>query len=209
MKIPSIVKKIYFHYRRLKNLINIQIEKIRGLDFTSEVGLEELGLSEDYSQKYQTAGNFRLKKILSSISITQNDSILDFGSGKGKIISTLSKFPFKRVDGVEISSKLHSISIQNLKKLNINNATIYNSDARSFKDLERYNYFYFFNPFKAIIMKDVILNIEMSLKNAPRTITIIYFNPVCHKEIIASNTFKLIKKRWNVYFYSNESNIDS
>ena len=70
----------------------------------------------DRSMPYQTAGSWRIKKILSSMSIGKNDSIIDYGCGKGKTIYTLSKFPFTRVDGVEISDVLCNIAKKNMQK---------------------------------------------------------------------------------------------
>jgi hypothetical protein len=90
-----------------------------------------------------------------------------------------------------------------MQKLNVLNAKIYNCDAALFNDIDRYNYFYFFNPFPVIVMKEVINNIKKSLIRIPRNITIIYFNPTCHEEIINDGIFEFVKKQWNVSIYNN------
>jgi SAM-dependent methyltransferase len=197
------LKRFYSYYLLVNNFFTIKLEKIQGIDFSQEHTLEELGLSKDDSVYYGTGGGFRLKRIVSSLKITKNDSFIDFGCGKGKMIFLMSKFSFRKVDGVEISEKLCIIAKNNLKKLKVQNAEIFNSDAKLFDKIDDYNYIYFFNPFSAKVMKDVMKNIEKSLHNVPRALTIIYFNPVCHKEIMESGIFINFKNRWNVSLYKN------
>lgn len=198
------LKKVYSDYIVIRTYLLAKIEKLRGVDFSQELTIEELGLNKETSLYYGTAGSFRIKRIISKLKITKNDSFLDIGCGKGKIMYEMSKrFQFRRVDGVEISNKLCDIAEKNLIKLKISNYKIFNFNAKDFKELDDYNYIYFANPFPAIIMRDVMQNIEKSVVKAPRTLTIIYFNPVCHKEIIESGIFVNIKNKWNVSLYRN------
>ncbi|MBP0902487.1 methyltransferase domain-containing protein [Mariniflexile gromovii] len=200
----GLVKKVYSILLKIRNNIYIIKEKRQGLDFTEVLSLEQLGLSDENSYYYQTAGSNRVKKILSSMSITENDNFIDFGCGKGKILYIISKnFPFRKVDGVEISKKLCDIAIDNMKKLNVSNVNIYNEDAVHFTDIDIYNYIYFYNPFPATVMKSVMDNIGKSLERVPRKVTIIYFNPTCHDQIISSGTFKGSANKWRVFVYKN------
>ena len=199
----NLLKRVYSFYLVAFNFFAIKLEKMQGIDFSQEHTLEELGLSKDNSVYYGTGGSFRLKRIISSLKITKNDSFIDFGCGKGKIIHLMAKFSFRKVDGVEISEKLCVIAKNNLKKLNVENAEIFNSDAKLFDKIDDYNYFYFYNPFPASVMIEVMKNIAKSLDRVPRTLTIIYFNPVCHKEIIEGGIFINFKNKWNVSLYKN------
>ena len=68
-------------------------------------------------------------------------------------------------------------------------------DAGNVKnELDRYNWFYFFDPFGSDVFKSVIENIEKSIKRKHRKCYIIYINPHCRDEIIKSGQFKLIKQ---------------
>ena len=129
---------------------------------------------------YADSGGLAFDKILANFKITPNDAIVDFGCGKGGILISLSKYPFSKIAGVEISHELVEIAKKNIKKLNIKNVEIECCDASQFKPLREYNYFYFFNPFPCVVMSEVMINIENSIINNPRKVIIIYLNPSCH-----------------------------
>ena len=135
-----------------------------------------------------------LKKVLNDLGISEKDSILDYGSGKGALLVLFRKYRFKKIAGVELSGKLLQIADRNFRKLNISNLSLFHSDARQFKDLEDYNYFYFYNPFPCEIMAVVLRNIVDSIEKLPRTVKLIYCNPKCHELIVNSGFFSEVKK---------------
>ncbi len=169
---------------------------------------DDLGLSPDRSHEYSNSGGIHLEKVLRTLNITPQDSILDFGSGKGGALITFSRYPFSKITGVEISSELAAIAERNLKKLNIKNVDMIVSDAVDFADLDGYNYFYFFSPFPGTIMRAVIKNICLSLARKPRRLVIIYFNPEYHDSVVTDSPFVKIREfkhhRLSYYIYSNE-----
>lgn len=185
----------------------------KGVDFKSEFNLEKLGLASSIANPYESLHGIQsLKLVFKACQINQNDCILDFGSGKGEALFQLSKLPFYKVNGVELSSNLVDIASNNLNILKVKKFTIFHSNASLFKDLDEYNYFYMFNPFPEIIMKDVIANIEQSLIKNPRKIRIIYSNPLCHSVIEESlyikktNEYEIKHKDLNlkVFVYENQ-----
>jgi SAM-dependent methyltransferase len=176
-------------------------EKKRGLDFSEHASLDQLGLNSKISNQYEPTKISKLKKIFSLINISNNDSILDFGCGKGRTIHYMNNFPFSQIDGVEISDKLSEIANNNMKILNLENTSIFNSDAANFKQLNTYNHFYFYNPFPIYVFKCVIDNIVESLIEHPRVITLIYVEPTCHDIIISNSVFSEVisRKRFKIY----------
>lgn len=138
---------------------------------------------------YADSGGLAFDRIMSNFKISASDAIVDFGCGKGGILISLSKYPFSRITGVEISPELAEIAQSNISKLKIDNVDVQCCDAAIFKPLAEYNYFYFFDPFPCIVMADVLNNIEQSLKEKPRKVTIIYLNPYCHKLIEEGQVF--------------------
>lgn len=141
---------------------------------------------------YADSGGLAFDKIMSHFSITSDDAIVDFGCGKGGVLISLSKFPFAQIAGVEISPELVEIANDNIRKLKLKNICIECCDAAEFRQLEDYNYFYFFDPFPCIVMKDVLNNIEKTVNYHPRKATIIYLNPLCHELIESSCLFKKV-----------------
>jgi SAM-dependent methyltransferase len=139
---------------------------------------------------YADSGGIEFDKIMTNFHVSPGDAIVDFGCGKGGILISLSKYPFSKIAGVEISPELVEIAKNNVKKLKIKNVEIECCDASDFKELKEYNYFYFFDPFPCVVMKDVINNIEKSILENPRKITLIYLNPFCHDLIVSGAIFR-------------------
>ena len=168
---------------------------------------DALGLPAGRSHEYSDSGGLHLEKVLRALQITREDAIVDFGSGKGGALITFAKYPFSKITGVELSPELAAIAENNLRKLDIGNVTMVISDAADFTDLDAYNYFYFFNPFPAEIMRAVIINITSSLIRKPRKLVIIYFNPEYHDAVVADSPFVKIQElhhhRLSYYIYSN------
>ncbi len=165
------------------------IEQLRygkGLDFS--VPGESYKDKKDYVRYQATV--FVDRKIIRYLSISKNDSILDIGCGKGKMVYYFSKKGFGRSDGIEFSKELVSCARNNMKILK-KKCSIINADAVKFCNYSSYNYFYLFNPFGKETMSLVIHKIEESYKDNPRKIIIIYHNPLCHIQIIESGFFHL------------------
>jgi len=114
----------------------------------------------------------KLYDVLINLNISNKDSILDIGSGKGYALFIFSLFDFNEICGVEINKTDNDICKKNLEKLDLNKKIkIINDDILNFKKFNSYNYFYFYNPFGEEIFRKII-NILSKIKN----ITIIYKN---------------------------------
>jgi len=133
---------------------------------------------------HANSGGPLLEEVLKSLPIRETDAAIDLGCGKGGAILTMAKYPFCRVDGVDLSEPVIRIAQNNLRRMRISKATIYPADASSFRDLDRYNYVYLYHPFPAVVMADVMRNIVDSLKRTPRKMTLIYRNPVFHSLVL-------------------------
>ena len=153
------------------------------------------------------------RKILRFLSISRGDSILDIGCGKGKMVFFFHKLGFGKSDGIDFSKKLVDCARYNMKILKTE-CSIINADAIDFCGYANYNYFYLGNPFGKQTMHLVMDKIEESFRKKPRKITIIYYNPLCHEEIVESGFFHMVYSDENFYrrvtgriinIYSNEA----
>ena len=124
---------------------------IKGLDFLKVIPVEDLQLNPKIISKGSPSGNRYLKDLLKNIEININDSILDIGSAKGSALKVMLMFPFKNIDGIEISPELVEIANRNFQKLKINRVKIFNENASSFNGYNNHKYFYLYNPFPEII----------------------------------------------------------
>lgn len=159
-----------------------------GLDYTGRIESRNASL-----RGYE--GCYPIKKLLKSLNITQNDSILDIGCGKGLSLYYSSMFGFKRIDGLEYSKKLTQIAKHNAKLLNDQRIHIYNCDARNFKHYEQYNHFFINNPFSAEIMEQVVAAIISSYSVNKRRIIVIYQFPFSIK-IFKKYSFEILYEKF-------------
>lgn len=112
-------------------------------------------------------------------------SLVDFGSGRGRVLLTAAEKPFRTVTGVEFSSVLHSEAQSNfanypLDRIQCSELQSISGDAVQFELFDGDNVLYFYNPFGADILEKVVSRaVEASLKQKSRLL-IIYYNPVHH-----------------------------
>lgn len=196
----------------LSNLIRksrILTDRCHGLDFISSIQPEKVGLDSNYAYRSSPSGNKYLANVLNDLTITKKDSIIDIGCGKGSAMRTMLKFPFARVDGVELSEYIAAIAARNFKKLKINRSEIFACDSSTFRDYDAYNLVYFYNPFPCGIMLMVIDNLIQSIRRCPREVVIIYNNPVCNDVVVNQGGFYKIRDypdEWGngmIYVYSS------
>jgi hypothetical protein len=191
-------------YRRTLHLI----DKCRGLDFLTVIESEEVGHDPNIAFRSSPSGDQYLLKVLKDMKITSNDSIIDMGCGQGSAMRTMLKFPFAQVDGVELSEHIGHIAISNFNKLKVKRCTVYICDASTFQSYDRYNFFYFSNPFPSQIMTKVISDICQAVGASGKEIIVIYNNPTCHDIVVGQGGFHKIKEYPGncgnkIYVYSN------
>tara|TARA_R110002049_G_scaffold288373_1_gene470777 strand:+ start:852 stop:1607 length:756 start_codon:yes stop_codon:yes gene_type:complete len=196
--------------KALSRKSKLMLERFKGVDFSTVIQPEEVGYDSQVVYRSSPSGNKYLVHLLKDIDIINTDSIIDIGSGKGSAMRSMLKFPFAEVAGVELSEQIAGIAINNFKKLKANRCHVFSCDATAFQNYGRYNMFYFYNPFPADIMSEVICKIDESVRGSDGEILIIYNNPVCHDLIISNGAFSKIKDypdEWGnqIYLYSNKS----
>jgi hypothetical protein len=109
-------------------------------------------------------------------------ALVNFGSGKGRVLLVASEFPFKRIIGVEFARELHEIACQNVKA--------YRSPTQKCRDLQCLHQnaaefvfppeplvIFMENPFGPEVLKRVFKNLQSSLLEIPRNAALIYENP--------------------------------
>lgn len=171
--------------KKLKRKIAILFDKIFGYDFLTTLSQEELGLDPEKFVRCSPSGNKYLANVLNKLEINESDSIMDIGCGKGSVLRILTKYPFRKICGIEVSDTLTIICKKNMKKINDKRVTIFNLDARDFDNYEQYNYFYMYNPCSEEILNPIIQKI---VKQSNLETKIIYNNPV-HENILIENGF--------------------
>lgn len=123
------------------------------------------------------------------------NAIFDFGCGKGGSLVTFLDYGFTKVGGVEYEENIFKILQDNMDKLGLQNKVeLIKGDAADVtKELDEYNWFYFFEPFSQEIFEKVIHNILDSAARKVRKIYLIVMNPRVYK-LIKDSGFYLINQ---------------
>ena len=128
--------------------------------------------------------------------ITEEDAIFDFGCGKGGAMVALMDYGFRHVGGVEYETGLYNVLEDNINKLDLRS----NYEVETFccdaalltTELDKYNYFYFFNPFDITICKQVINAICDSIDRCDRKVTIIQLYPTSWQCVMETGRFRVV-----------------
>jgi SAM-dependent methyltransferase len=130
---------------------------------------------------------------------TRGGVLIDYGCGMGRALMFASTLSLKRMIGVEVSPSLCAAAIKNLESLYRRHGrsdplwSIVNADARAFAVPDDANLFYFFNPFDAGVLGQVIDKIVASVRKAPRECIAIYANPQLEAEFLSRGFVKTSK----------------
>lgn len=124
-----------------------------------------------------------LDQLFQEFKFKENDHLMDFGSGKGRVLFYIHHHAQIPVTGIELSSNVYQLLNANKQtylskfpsKLPI---TLVNDFAEHHQISKHVNVFYFFNPFSGTIFKKVLDNIVKSIEMHPRDITLIIYFPM-------------------------------
>ena len=208
MKHETITQRLRRYYRYLLFSIRVYLyEYPMGLDFT----MRDATLIRQTCGKlsgYSVTPTSHIKRIFSFVKVAPQDSFLDIGCGKGFVLSKVAALPYRKVTGFDLQSHLIRIAEKNMERLKLQNRVDLSvGDATVFERYGEYNHFFFFNPFDSSVMKPTLGKIIDSLKVCPRDVVLIYYNPTCHDDIMATGCFEMAKnlydplKDYNTYIY--------
>jgi hypothetical protein len=138
-----------------------------------------------------------LPRVLRKCELGPADVLVDFGSGKGRVLYQAAHHPFARVIGLEISAKLNEVARENIERkrheLRCQNIELVTADAATFVIPDDMTFAYFYHPFSDQTFDTVIENIVESLDRNPRRVTIIYQCPLMEDSIMRTGRFELVR----------------
>jgi len=124
-------------------------------------------------------------------------TFLDLGSGKGRTLLMASDYPFRRILGVELLPALDHIARENLRQYKNDAQQCFAleslcADATTFAFPDEQLVIYLFNPFPETGMRQVVGNLEQSLRASPRPLYVLYHNPLLEHVLTASTALRKI-----------------
>ena len=143
------------------------------------------------------------KEIFTRLNVQENDVFLDIGAGTGRAVIIAATYPFRQVIGVELSADLSVIAKKNLvkaaKRLKCRDVRIVRENASHYIIPPEVTVVYFFSPFGEELIRQVLTNIEKSLSQNPRNLTVVYCNPRIFEEVVTD--FPWLIKKWEFQRY--------
>lgn len=210
-KIKKLIRKLT--PRSILHKYQLMKEKFQGVDFSTIVQPEEVGLDSKYVVHSSPSGNKYLVRLLEDLRVTDLDSVLDIGCGKGSAMLAMLRFPFASVDGIELSREIAETATRNLTKLKKQRWHVFNENAITFRNYNTYSMLYMYHPFPEPIMRPVVANIHSSIIGREQEVLLIYNNPVCHELIVGEGFSKQREypDEWGngIFVYSNKKSQDS
>ncbi|WP_213806775.1 class I SAM-dependent methyltransferase [Granulicella sp. dw_53] len=109
-------------------------------------------------------------------------TFVDLGSGKGRALLLASRFPFRRILGVELVLELSAVAAANIARFSADwkrcdRIEARNGDATAFDYPAEPLVIYLYHPFLAPVLKRCLRSLRRSVERHPREVYMVYFNP--------------------------------
>jgi SAM-dependent methyltransferase len=123
-------------------------------------------------------------------------TFVDLGSGKGRTLLMAADYPFYRIIGVELLPDLQRIAEENIRKYKSDSQKSCAlesqcGDARDFVFPPQPLVLYLFNPLPEPGLALVVNHLEVSVKENPRPVYVLYHNPLL-EHVLAKSTLRKI-----------------
>lgn len=162
-------------------------ERRLGIRTTGLVTSRDLGHQSPELLEYAPSPYHALRYCLARLPIRPGeDAFLDYGCGMGRAVILAATRPFRRVVGVEISPALLAIARENARRAEKRlrcEIQLEAADARTYAVPDDITVVHLFNPFMGDTLARTVGNIRESLRRRPRSLTIVFGNPVWFEEM--------------------------
>jgi SAM-dependent methyltransferase len=141
-----------------------------------------VGNNKNEGGNYQPIKADQFRSAVSFFQIPTDGAIVDYGSGKGRVLLLAILYGFHRVVGVEFAQALCEDAERNFERFRERTgrefaARVVNVDAADYEVRDDDCVFFLNNPFTSKVLGNVLANIRLSLQSRPRRIHIVYVNP--------------------------------
>jgi SAM-dependent methyltransferase len=126
-------------------------------------------------------------------------TFVDIGSGKGRMLLLASEFPFRKIVGVEMREDLHAQALNNVRRFRQPKEKCSQIEC-VLADATRYDLppgklvVYFFNPFSAGVMSQVLRRLDEAVDQDPREIVLVYVYPAFGSQMKTMRNFQMIEE---------------
>lgn len=139
------------------------------------VGRDEVN-ADEYRYPYEPTPYCVLERLAASGLIGENDVVLDYGCGKGRVDFFLTAQTGARSVGIEYDERIYQNAIENQNTAIVKPKFIL-TRAEAYEVPPEVNRCYFFNPFSVEILHKVMARIVEGYYEAPREIFLFFYYP--------------------------------
>jgi 16S rRNA G966 N2-methylase RsmD len=167
-------------YHEIKGEKKYQLETVK-VDTLQNQKIKSENLK--HASIYQATNYFLIEHAFDFLKNEEvNLHLVDYGSGKGRIMVVAAYYGFKKITGIDFSKSLCNEAEINIEKIKLGfpsvDFEIICDDAVNYSIKNDDTVFFFFNPFDEVVMLQVVKNILASLKKNERKIYVVYVNPL-------------------------------
>ena len=130
--------------------------------------------------RYEPTPYWILERLLDEYDINNEDHVVDFGCGKGRLNFFLHHKTGAYINGIEMNEQFINEAEANLKNYpgkGKERIRFINCLAEEYEIQTTDNRFYFFNPFTIQIFRQVLTNILLSVEDTYREVHLILYYP--------------------------------
>ena len=158
-----------------------RFDRSLGIETAGDIQANELGLGPDANGYHAMPPKIAECMIEQIMPRSKNFTFVDLGAGKGRVLLIASRWPFRKVIGVELFEPFCELARRNVRnaasRLNcIAPIEIIHADASSYVIPDGPCVFFLYNPFFGKVADGVVANILRSFETAPRDIIVLYYS---------------------------------
>lgn len=134
--------------------------------------------ADQYRYPYEPTPYSVLERLANTGYIRKNNTLLDYGCGKGRVDFFLSYQTRCKTIGIEYDSRIYEKAEENQKNAaSAGRVSLQQENAEYFSVPEEVDRIYFFNPFSVEILQKVMARILESYYKTPRMMRLFFYYP--------------------------------
>ena len=134
--------------------------------------------SDEYRFPYEPTPYGVLERLANSGFVRENDVVLDYGCGKGRVDFFLTHQAKAKTIGIEYDERIYQTAVENQKtSASKRKPEFVLASAETYEIPLEVNRCYFFNPFSVEILHKVLARIIESYYENPREVLLFFYYP--------------------------------
>lgn len=134
--------------------------------------------SDQYRYPYEPTSYLVLERLANSGLMRKNNTLIDYGTGKGRVCFYLSYQTRCKSIGIEYDERIFQSAMENKERAAASNRTTFVlCNAENYEVPKEVDRCYFFNPFSVEIFQSVLARIYESYYENPRELLLFFYYP--------------------------------